>query len=207
MAKVLLTGFEPYWDYPKNSSWVVAETVATLGVKGVCISIEQLPVSFSRVHVALRKAIEKHSPDMVIMLGQSGGGSDKVKLERVALNMMDSKLPDNDGYIPNEEPINIEIPAALFTNIPIKSLRAAIEEQGISVKISNSCGLYVCNRLYYEALLLCKERQLMEALFVHLPFYEGQPSAKPNKPTMPLNDMVKAIQTIIEKINDKNREF
>ena len=207
MAKVLLTGFEPYWDYPENSSWVVAETVATLGVKGVCISIEQLPVSFSRVHVALRKAIEKHSPDMVIMLGQSGGGSDKVKLERVALNMMDSKLPDNDGYIPNEEPINIEIPAALFTNIPIKSLRAAIEEQGISVKISNSCGLYVCNRLYYEALLLCKERQLMEALFVHLPFYEGQPSAKPNKPTMPLNDMVKAIQTIIEKINDKNREF
>ena len=204
---VLLTGFEPYWDYPENSSWVVAETVATLGVKGVCISIEQLPVSFSRVHVALRKAIEKHSPDMVIMLGQSGGGSDKVKLERVALNMMDSKLPDNDGYIPNEEPINIEIPAALFTNIPIKSLRAAIEEQGISVKISNSCGLYVCNRLYYEALLLCKERQLMEALFVHLPFYEGQPSAKPNKPTMPLNDMVKAIQTIIEKINDKNREF
>lgn len=206
MAKVLLTGFEPYWDYPVNSSFVVAEKVATRGVIGVDIFIEQVPVSFSRVHVALRKAVEKHSPDMLIMLGQSGG-SDKVKLERVALNMMDSKLPDNDGYTPNEESINIETPAALFTNTPIKSLRVAIEEQDISVKISNSCGLYVCNRLYYEALLLCKERQLMKALFVHLPFYDGQPSAKPNKPTMPLNDMVKAILTIIEKINDKNRDF
>ena len=190
MAKVLLTGFEPYWDYPVNSSWVVAEMVAARGVVGVDIVIEQVPVSFSRVHVALREAVEKHSPNMLIMLGQSGG-SDKVKL---------------DGYIPNEEPINIETPAALFTNIPIKSLRAAIEEQGISVKISNSCGLYVCNRLYYEALMLCKKYH-MKSIFIHLPFYEGQPSAKPNKPTMPQNDMVKAIQTIIEKINDKYREF
>ena len=205
MAKVLLTGFEPYWDYPVNSSWVVAEKVAARGVVGVDIVIEQMPVSFSRVHVALREAVEKHSPNMLIMLGQSGG-SDKVKLERVALNMMDSKLPDNDGYIPNEEPINTETPAALFTNIPIKSLRADIEEQGISVKISNSCGLYVCNRLYYEALMLCKKYH-MKSIFIHLPFYEGQPPAKPNKPTMPLNDMVKAIQTIIEKINDKYREF
>ena len=205
MAKILLTGFEPYWEYPENSSWVVAEEVATRGVVGVDIVIEQVPVSFSRVDVALREAVEKHSPNMLIMLGQSGG-SDKVKLERVALNMMDSKLPDNDGYIPNEEPITIETPAALFTNTPIKSLRDAIAEQGISVKISNSCGLYVCNRLYYEALMLCKKCH-MKSIFIHLPFYEGQPSAKPNKPTMPLNDMIKAIQTIIKKTNDKNREF
>ena len=202
MCKVLITGFEPYWDYPVNSSWVVAEKVATSNIVGVEIAIEQMPVCFSSVGIALRKAIEKHYPDIIILLGQSGG-SEKVKLERVALNMMDSKRPDNDGYTPNEEPINIEMPAALFTNTPIKSLRAAIEEQGISVKISNSCGLYVCNRLYYEALMLCKECH-MKAIFIHLPFYEEQPSAKPNKPSMPLKDMVKAIQTIIKKINDKN---
>ena len=194
--RVLLTGFEPYWDYPENSSWAVAEKVAACGVEGADIAIEQMPVSFSRVAVALHNAIEKHNPEVIIMLGQSGG-SDKVKLERVALNLMDAKLADNDGYTPNEEPINTETPTALFTNTPIKALRAAIEEQGISVKISNSCGLYVCNRLYYEALMLCNERH-MKAIFVHLPFYEGQPSAKQEKPTMPLSDMAKAIQTIIE---------
>ena len=205
MGKVLLTGFEPYWDYPENSSWAVAEKVTACGILGGNVVAEQMPVSFERVATALRKSVDMHHPDLIIMLGQSGG-SDKVKLERVALNMMDSKQPDNDGYTPNEETINIETPAALFTNTLIKSLRAAIEEQDISVKISNSCGLYVCNRLYYEALMLCKGCQ-MKAIFVHLPFYEGQPSAKPNKPSMPLNDMVKAIQTIIEKLNDKNREF
>lgn len=205
MAKVLLTGFEPYWDYTVNSSWVVAEKVATRSVVGVDIAIEQMPVSLSRAGIALSKAIEKHSPDMIIMLGQSGG-SDRVKLERVALNMMDSKLPDNDGYTPNEEPINIETPTALLTNTPIKSLRAAIEEQGISVKISNSCGLYVCNRLYYEALMLCKECHI-KAIFIHLPLYEGQPSAKPTTPTMPLDDMARAIRTIIKENYDKSEKI
>ena len=205
MAKILLTGFEPYLDYPDNSSWVVAEKVTTCGVDGVDLAIEQMPVSFSRVREVLLEAVKRHSPNIIIMLGQSGV-SDKIRLERVALNMMDSKQPDNDGYMPNEESIDKETPTALFTNISIKKLCAVIEEQNISVKISNSCGLYVCNLLYYEALKLCKECH-MKAIFVHLPLYEGQPSVKHNKNTMPLDDMVKAIQTIIVKINEEDREF
>lgn len=201
--RILLTGFEPYWDYPENSSWAVAEKVTACGISGVDIVAEQMPVSFERVATALRNAVEKHRPDLIIMLGQSGG-SDRVKLERVALNMMDSKLADNDGVIPNEESINPNTPTALFTNMPIKSLRAAIEEQSVAVKISNSCGLYVCNRLYYEALLLCQEQPQIRAIFVHLPFYEGQPSAKLGKPTMPLDDMTRAIQTIIKETYDKS---
>ena len=201
--RVLVTGFEPYWDYPENSSWAVAEKVTACGILGVDIVAEQMPVSFGRVATTLRKSVEKNNPDIIIMLGQSGG-SDRVKLERVALNMMDSKLADNDGIIPNEESINPNTPTALFTNMPIKSLRAVIEGQGVAVKISNSCGLYVCNRLYYEALLLCQEQPQIKAIFVHLPFYEGQPSAKLRKPTMPLDDMARAIQTIIKETYDKS---
>lgn len=201
--KLLITGFEPYWDYPENSSWAVAEKVTACGMLGVDVVAEQMPVSFERVATAIRNAVEKHRPDLIIMLGQSGG-SDRVKLERVALNMMDSKLADNDGFIPNEEPINTNTPTALFTNMPIKSLRTSIEEQGVAVKISNSCGLYVCNRFYYEALLLCQEQPQIRAIFVHLPFYEGQPSAKLGKPTMPLDDMARAIQTIIKETYDKS---
>ena len=201
--RVLVTGFEPYWDYPENSSWAVAEKVTACGMLDVDIVAEQMPVSFERVATAIRNAVEKHRPDLIIMLGQSGG-SDRVKLERVALNMMDSKLADNDGVIPNEELINTNTPTALFTNMPIKSLRTAIEEQGVAVKISNSCGLYVCNRLYYEALLLCQEQPQIRAIFVHLPFYEGQPSAKLGKPTMPLDDMTRAMQTIIKETYDKS---
>ena len=204
--RVLITGFEAYWDYPENSSWMVAESVAKHGVEDVDIVVEQMPVSFSRVAPAFRLAVEKHNPDLIIMLGQSGG-SDRVKLERVALNLMDARRADNDGYTPNEESIQSDTPAALLTNLPIKDLRMVIEEEGIAVKISNSCGLYVCNRLYYESLMVCKERHAVRSVFVHLPFYEGQPSAKQGEPTMSIDAMTKAIQIIIRELYDKNRKI
>ncbi|MBO7273083.1 MAG: hypothetical protein J6U89_09485, partial [Bacteroidaceae bacterium] len=90
--------------------------------------------------------------------------------------------------------------AALFTNTDIKDLRRVVEELGIPAKVSNSAGLYVCNRTYYEALRLCNERPGMKALFVHLPLYEGQPSAAEGQLSMPLDDMASAIETIIHKI-------
>lgn len=197
--RVLVTGFEPFGGYSENSSWKVARRVASCGIAGVEVAAEQLPVSFARVGKALRCAVELHSPDLLIMLGQSAV-ADRIKLERVALNIMDSAMGDNDGVKPDEEPIDKSDAAALFTSLPIKRLRSAIEAKGINVKISNSAGLYVCNRAYYEALRLCKERA-MQAIFVHLPLYEGQTLPPIDKKTMPLGDMCRAVQTIIEEIN------
>ena len=199
MSKVLITGFEPFGEYSENSSWEVARRVASSGVAGAEVVAEQLPVSFTRVGKALRSAVELHSPDLLIMLGQSAV-ADRIKLERVALNMMDSAMGDNDGYAPDEESIDEYGAAALFTSLPIKRLRSAIEAKGINVKISNSAGLYVCNRTYYEALRMCREREAMQAIFVHLPLYEGQVLSQAKKKTMPLGDMCRAVQTIIEEI-------
>ena len=207
LHRVLLTGFEPFGGYTDNSSWEVAQRVASCGVEGVDVEVVavQLPVSFARVGEVLRSAIELHTPDLVIMLGQTTA-TDCVRLERVALNMMDSRKADNDGYIADEEPIYEGEESALFTSLPIKSFRSAIEAQGIAVKITNSAGLYVCNRTYYEALRLCREREGLQAIFVHLPLYEGQTLSQPDKKSMLLGDMCRAVQTIIEETNDKNRE-
>lgn len=198
MRKILITGFEPFGSYAENSSWEAAKKVASFGVFNADIATECLPVSFVRAPMALREAIDRHTPDVVIMLGQSAT-ADRIKLERVALNMMDSAMCDNDGAKPDEEPIYEGEERALFTSLPIKHLRSAIEAQGIAVKISNSAGLYVCNRVYYEALRLCKERA-MQAIFIHLPLYEEQTSNQPDKKSMPLGDMCRAVQTIIEEI-------
>lgn len=202
MYTVLTTGFEPYWDYPQNSAWVAASEAATLcHIEGVRICPVEVPVSFMRVASALREAVEHYRPDLLLMLGQSGG-SERIKLERIAINMMECKIPDNDGYIPDEVPIYPEEPPALFTNTHLKSIRAMIERYGVDkVKISNSCGLYVCNRLFYEGLRLSSLERYrgMKSLFVHLPYYEGQPCAKLERPTMPLSDMMRAIAAIINE--------
>lgn len=193
--RLLLTGFEPFGKYNDNSSWAVAEKVAACGFVGAEVVAMRLPVSFAGVGTALRKAVKECSPDVVIMLGQAAG-IDFIKLERIAINMMDATTPDNDGYMPDEEPICADGAAALFTNTDIKELRGAVEEQGIPVKVSNSAGLYVCNRTYYEALRLCNERPGMKVLFVHLPLYEGQPSAVEGQLTMPLDEMLKAVEAV-----------
>ena len=204
--RILITGFEPYWDYHENSSWEVAKILSSYKSEAFEIVTEQMPVSFSHVADALHKAIANHNPDLIVLLGQSGG-SERIKLERFALNLMDAKICDNDGYCPDEELIYEDKPAALRTSLPIKKLCSAIENQDIKVKISNSCGLYVCNRVYYEALLACSNNPSMNAIFIHLPFYEDQPSAKPGKPTLSLEDMVKTVLTIINVTNDKEREI
>ena len=198
--RVLLTGFEPFGKYNENSSWAVAEKVAACGVEGV--SVARLPVTFAGVGTALRKAVEKYCPDAIVMLGQAAG-IDYIKLERIAINMMDAAGADNEGHRADEEPICVDGPAALFTNTDVKGLRKAVEEQGIAAKVSNSAGLFVCNRLYYEALQLCNEKPGVKALFVHLPFYDGQPSATAGQPTMPLDDMVKAMRVIISNTMQK----
>ncbi len=195
LLRILLTGFEPFGKYNDNSSWAVAEKVAACGFVGAEVVAMRLPVSFAGVGTALRKAVKECSPDVVIMLGQAAG-IDFIKLERIAINMMDATTPDNDGYMPDEEPICADGAAALFTNTDIKELRGAVEEQGIPAKVSNSAGLYVCNRTYYEALRLCNERPGMKVLFVHLPLYEGQPSAVEGQLSMPLDEMLKAVEAV-----------
>jgi pyroglutamyl-peptidase len=206
MQRVVVTGFEPYWNYEYNSSWEAAKQVASLDGLNVDIIAEQLPVSFKRAPEFIQQVVKEHKPDLLLMLGQSGG-SDRIKLERTALNLMDSKLADNDGYIPDEEPIDTSLPPALFTSLSLKVLKQNIEKSGIPVKISNSCGLYVCNRLYYEALMQVNKDNNLSAIFVHLPLYEGQKGAKPGKPAMPLSQMTDALKTIIENYNDKERRI
>ena len=160
--KLLLTAFEPFGGAETNITQSVLsllpDSVADWAIEKVC-----LPVSFKRAPIVLREAIASYSPDLVIMLGQCPAG-ENIRLERFAINMMDSTKGDNDGYIPNEETIYAHQPLALQTPLPIKELVRFCTDNVQPVQVSNSAGLYVCNRVYYEALHLQQN-----ALFVHVP--------------------------------------
>lgn len=122
-----------------------------------------LPVSFQRAPIALREIITEHNPDMLLLLGQCPDG-ENIRLERFAINMMDSQKADNDNYCPSEEQIYPGAPLAYRTPINIKTIVHHLQEEKLPVVLSNSAGLYVCNRVYYEALHLQQN-----ALFVHVP--------------------------------------
>lgn len=159
---ILITAFEPFGGAENNITQSVLsllpDSFADWAIEKVC-----LPVSFKRAPIMLREAIATYSPDLVIMLGQCLAG-ENIRLERFAINMMDSTKGDNDGYIPNEETIYVDQPLALQTPLPIKELERFCTDHVQPVQVSNSTGLYVCNRVYYEALHLHQR-----AIFVHVP--------------------------------------
>ena len=196
--KILLTGFEAFGGLKSNSSWEVVSRIAHKCFDEHIVCIEKLPVSFNRAGDVLSNAIQAHRPDFVLMLGQSGG-AEKIKLERVALNMMDAKKADNDGFMPFELPIDKDGENAYFTNVPLKEILEELEKEEIPSMISNSCGLFVCNCTYYKALPYCLNEGI-KCLFVHLPYYDGQNGIPEGKAMLDLNIMVKAIEIIIKTL-------
>ncbi|MBR5854475.1 MAG: pyroglutamyl-peptidase I [Paludibacteraceae bacterium] len=160
--RVLVTAFEPFGGAETNITQSVLsllpDSIADWAIEKVC-----LPVSFKRAPLVLQEAISTYTPDIVIMLGQYPEG-ENIRLERFAINMMDSTKGDNDGYISNEETIYPHQPLALQTSLPIKELLRFCTDNVLPIQVSNSAGLYVCNRVYYEALYLHQQ-----AIFVHIP--------------------------------------
>ncbi len=167
--RILLTGFEAFGGDVINSSQDTIKAITYDEFADVEVVTRILPVSFKRVKETICELIDETEPDVVIMLGQSGK-SDCIKLERVALNLMDSSKGDNDGYTPDEEAICPDAPPAYFTQMSVKKLRDLLILRDIPTKVSNSAGLYVCNMTYFAALHhIAATSKNTKAIFVHLP--------------------------------------
>lgn len=167
--RILLTGFEPFGGDNINSSQETVRAVDCGEFGDIEIVTDILPVSFNKVEKAICGLIDETDPDVVIMLGQSGL-SNSIKIERVALNLMDSINGDNDGYIPDEKTICPDAPPAYFTQFHVKKLRDCLIQVGIPAKTSSSAGLYVCNRTYFAALHhIASTGRNTKAVFIHLP--------------------------------------
>lgn len=163
---LLLTGFEPFGTHQVNPSQLVAERLG-----GVV-----LPVSVRRTAAAFEAAVEQHRPDVVLGLGLAGLRT-QVAVERVAINVLDFSIPDNDGVLIEGEPVDPDGPSAWFATIPIKAIAAAWLAEEIPSYLSNTAGTYLCNALLYRACALGAERGF-QAGFIHLPPLEAVPLEK-----------------------------
>lgn len=159
---ILVTAFEPFGGSDTNiTQKIISLLPAQVGNKEILTTC--LPVSFQRAPIILQELIAQYQPDLILLLGQCPDG-ENIRLERFAINMMDSHKADNDGYCLSEEQIYPDAPLAYRTPIDIKTITHRLQEEKHPIVVSNSAGLYVCNRVYYEALHLQQN-----ALFVHIP--------------------------------------
>ncbi len=171
--KVLITYFEPFGGHALNASAeAVKRLPATIG--GQRIITVAIPTVFGKSIEVLRCAIDEHRPDVVICVGQAGSRSG-ITPERVAINLMDARMPDNAGNQPQDKPIEPDGPAAYFSTLPIRAMVEAMSSAGILASISNTAGTYVCNQLMYGLLHLQHTHYPnMRAGFIHVPCLSEQ---------------------------------
>lgn len=200
--KVLVTGFEPFGGEEINPSWEAVKELPD-EIEGVDIIKFQLPVTFNGVREMLPRLIVRERPDAVILTGQAGGRPN-ITVERVAINVMDSTMPDNEGYKPEDEPVFEGAPAAYFATIPVKAIVKALREAKIPVAVSNTAGTYVCNAAMFTALHTIEVSGMTtKAGFIHVPFSHEQALDKP-RPSMALETIRKgleiAVKTVVEDL-------
>jgi pyroglutamyl-peptidase len=196
MQKVLITGFEPFGGEHVNPSWEVVKQLNDLELAGVRIVARQLPCVFGEALVALNAAIDEVQPLMVLAVGQAGGRTD-VTLERVAINVDDARIPDNQGQQPIDQLIVADGPAAYFSTLPIKAMVNAMHEAGIPASVSQTAGTYVCNHVMYGLLHHLRERSSVKGGFIHIPYLPEQAAAHPGAPSMAASTVLFALELAI----------
>ncbi|SFN25751.1 pyroglutamyl-peptidase I [Dokdonella immobilis] len=194
---VLIAGFEPFAGEPVNPSAEIARCLDGESIAGHRVVGAVLPVSFTEAPTALAEWLDRCRPALVIALGQAGGRSE-ISLERVAVNLIDARIPDNAGLQPIDKPVLEDGPMAYLSSLPVKAIRAALHELDVPASLSLSAGSFVCNQVFYWlAHLLATEHPGLRGGFIHVPWLPEQLVAHPGEPCLPLSTMLHGIRAAI----------
>ena len=191
MTTILLTGFEPFGTATSNPSGEIVKQIS-----GDNIVTAILSVAYTQSAERLLALIAEHKPDVVICLGQAEGRT-HISPERIAINLDDARLADNEGVIRNDVPIIASGPVAYESTLPVKDIVKAINDAGVPAAVSLSAGAFLCNHVFYVAQDHFKGTKVRSG-FVHVPLMDEQAGEFPGLSTMPLDQMVKAVRTMLE---------
>jgi pyroglutamyl-peptidase len=189
--KILLTGFEPFGKATSNPSGEIVKQIS-----GDNIVTAILPVAYAKSAERLLALIEEHNPDVVICLGQAEGRTE-ITPERVAINLDDARLADNEGVLRSGIKIIDGGPDAYESTLPIKEIVKAVNDAGVPAAVSLSAGAFLCNHVFYVAQDHFKDTTVRSG-FVHVPLMDEQAGQFPGLPTMPLDQMVIAVRAMLE---------
>jgi pyroglutamyl-peptidase len=191
--KALVSGFDAFGRGNVNPSLLAVRRLKRQIGRLVVYTVE-LPTSYARSAGVLYGAIEETEPDIVLGVGQAGGRAE-LCLERVAINVQDARIKDNDGRQPIDWPVVPEGPAAYFSTLPIKACVAEMRRAGLPAAISNSAGTFICNHVFYAAMdMAVRGGVSFRGGFLHVPYLPEQAARLTGAPSMSLHDIVRGIE-------------
>ncbi|GLB47564.1 pyrrolidone-carboxylate peptidase [Philodulcilactobacillus myokoensis] len=196
--KILVTGFNPFGNEKINPASEVAKRLPDQIGKNKIMKL-QIPTEFNHSAEVVKKQILKSQPDYVLNIGLAGGRRG-ITPELMAINLNDSRIRDNAGYQPLNEPIQKDGQNAYFTELPIRAIVKSIRDLGFPSRISTTAGTYVCNHIMYQVqYMIDKEFHHLKAGFIHIPFLPQQVSNQ-TAPSMTLDGAVQSITAAIKTI-------
>ncbi len=196
---MLLTGFDAFGEtretgHAANPSWLAARLLDGEEIGGRKVVAARLPTVFGTAWETLERLIEQHRPALILCVGLAGGRS-ALSIERVAINLMDARIPDNAGHQPKDEPIVSGAPAAYFSSLPVRNMLQAVVAAGLPAELSQSAGTFVCNHVFYRLMhRLANDPALASTRggFVHVPFLPEQGS-----PSLALASVVQGLRILL----------
>ena len=204
--KILLTAFDPFGEDKVNPALEAVKIVDTSKIDAEVIKLE-VPTVFHKSIEKVQAAMREHKPDVVLCIGQAGGRF-ALTPERVAINLDDARIKDNEGNQPVDVAIFSDGAPAYFSNLPIKAMVEYIKEAGLPASVSNTAGTFVCNHLMYGVLYtIAKEFPEARGGFMHVPFIPEQVVARNNTPAMALTDIAKGIEAGLKAIVDHKEDL
>lgn len=199
--KVLVTGFDPFGGEKINPAWEAVNALPN-EVDGVEVIKVQIPTVFKKSAQKLFEAIESVKPDAVICVGQAGGRFD-FNVERIAINVDDARIPDNEGKQPIDVKIFEDGENAYFATLPIKAMVEEAKKAGVPASVSNTAGTFVCNHIMYSLLYYINKNKLnIRGGFIHVPYISQQVIGKKNTPYMELTTATKGLEASIRAIKN-----
>ena len=195
--KVLLTGFDPFGGEAVNPAQEAVQRVSD-NINGAEVIKITIPTVQTKSVKAIEEAIELYNPDIVISVGQAAGRYD-ITPERVAINIDDFRIKDNEGNQPTDKIIQEDGKSAYFSNLPVKAMVKHMNDNQIPATLSNTAGTFVCNHVMYGILyMIDKKYPNIKGGFIHVPYIPSQVVTKPNMPSMSASDITKGLELSIK---------
>lgn len=204
--KILITGFDPFGGENINPALEAVKKLPDTILNSEIIKLE-IPTVFRKSLETIEENIIKHKPDVVISVGQAGGRF-RVTPERVAINIDDARIKDNEGNQPIDISIFEDGEAAYFSNLPIKAMVKEMMDNEIPASVSNTAGTFVCNHVMYGILyLIDKKYPNIRGGFIHVPYIPSQVTTKPNMPSMSIDDISKGLELSLKAIIENSSDI
>ncbi len=201
--RILVTGFDPFGGESVNPASEVVLQLDGIEINDCEIIAEEIPTVYGDSAEKVKKLIDEVEPDVVLHVGQANG-THGIRVERIALNLNDARIEDNEGNQPKDEVIADDGPTAYWTTIPTRKIVESVKEAGIPSFLSYTAGTFVCNHVIYSTAHHIEKNDLpIHYGFIHVPFLPEQAVDKNDKPPSMARETIKdgllvALETIIK---------